>query len=85
MDQLDFSHKRRPVRASDALIVNVGLDDPEMAVLTGSVNSRTAPASAYEADELERMTRAFLEGSYETAGGDVIPAVHLTPDLVTCP
>ncbi|MEV8635108.1 hypothetical protein AB0395_25970 [Streptosporangium sp. NPDC051023] len=59
-DQLDFSHKPtlhgdfvdlRPVRASDALILNVGLDNPEVAALTGSVNSRTAPA--YEADELE--------------------------------
>lgn len=32
---------------------------------------------------LERMTRAFLEGPYETAGGDVVPAVHLIPQLVT--
>jgi 2-methylisocitrate lyase-like PEP mutase family enzyme len=34
---------------------------------------------------LERMTRAFLEGPYETAGGDVAPAVHLVRDLVTRP
>ena len=34
---------------------------------------------------LERMTRAFLEGPYETAGGDVVPAVHLIPHLVTRP
>ena len=32
---------------------------------------------------LERMTKAFLEGPYETAGGDVVPAVHLVPELVT--
>ncbi|GAA1280830.1 acetyltransferase [Planotetraspora silvatica] len=67
-DQLDFSHKPtlhgdlvdlRPVRAGDALILNVELDDPEVAVLTGSVNSRTAPAPAYEADELERIYQAW--------------------------
>jgi 2-methylisocitrate lyase-like PEP mutase family enzyme len=34
---------------------------------------------------LERMTRAFLEGPYETAGGDVVPAVHLVRNLVTRP
>jgi 2-methylisocitrate lyase-like PEP mutase family enzyme len=32
---------------------------------------------------LERMTKAFLEGPYETAGGDVIPAVRLIPKLAT--
>jgi 2-methylisocitrate lyase-like PEP mutase family enzyme len=34
---------------------------------------------------LERMTGAFLEGPYETAGGNVLPAVHLVPKLVTRP
>jgi 2-methylisocitrate lyase-like PEP mutase family enzyme len=34
---------------------------------------------------LERMTSTFLEGSYETAGGDVVPARHLVPNLVTRP
>ncbi|WP_031163803.1 hypothetical protein [Streptosporangium roseum] len=71
-DQLDFSPKPtlhgdfvdlRPVRAGDALILNVELDDPEVAVLTGSVNSRTAPAPAYEADELERIYQAWPQGS----------------------
>jgi hypothetical protein len=35
------------------------LDDPEVAVLTGSVNSRTAPDPTYEADELERIYQAW--------------------------
>jgi 2-methylisocitrate lyase-like PEP mutase family enzyme len=34
---------------------------------------------------LERMTRTFLEGPYETAGGDVVPAMHLVRKLVTRP
>jgi 2-methylisocitrate lyase-like PEP mutase family enzyme len=34
---------------------------------------------------LERTTRAFLEGPYETAGGDVDPAAHLIPNLATRP
>jgi 2-methylisocitrate lyase-like PEP mutase family enzyme len=34
---------------------------------------------------LERATRAFLEGPFETAGGDVVPAVHLVRDLATRP
>jgi 2-methylisocitrate lyase-like PEP mutase family enzyme len=34
---------------------------------------------------LERVTKAFLEGPYETAGGDVAPAVHLIRDLATHP
>lgn len=34
---------------------------------------------------LERTTRAFLEGPHETAGGDVVPAVHLVRDLTTRP
>jgi 2-methylisocitrate lyase-like PEP mutase family enzyme len=34
---------------------------------------------------LERTTKAFLEGSLETVGGDVEPAGHLIPDLVTRP
>jgi 2-methylisocitrate lyase-like PEP mutase family enzyme len=34
---------------------------------------------------LERMTRAFLEGPYETAGGDVVPAMQLVRKLVTRP
>ena len=34
---------------------------------------------------LERMTRAFLEGPPETAGGDVAPAIHLVPNLITRP
>jgi 2-methylisocitrate lyase-like PEP mutase family enzyme len=31
----------------------------------------------------ERMTRTYLTGPYETAGGDVDPAVHLVSHLVT--
>lgn len=34
---------------------------------------------------LERMTKAFLEGPYEAAGGDVVPARHLVRNLVTRP
>jgi 2-methylisocitrate lyase-like PEP mutase family enzyme len=34
---------------------------------------------------LERMAKAFLEGPYETAGGDVVPAVHLVRKLITRP
>lgn len=34
---------------------------------------------------LERMTKAFLEGPYETAGGDVLPAMHLVRGLATNP
>jgi 2-methylisocitrate lyase-like PEP mutase family enzyme len=34
---------------------------------------------------LERMTKAFLEGPYETAGGDVVPPMHLVPNLATRP
>jgi 2-methylisocitrate lyase-like PEP mutase family enzyme len=33
------------------------------------------------ASYLERMTRAFLDGPYETAGGDVVPAPHLLGEL----
>lgn len=32
---------------------------------------------------LERMTRTFLEGPYESAGGDVTPATHLVRKFVT--
>lgn len=34
---------------------------------------------------LERMTKAYLEGPYEAAGGDVAPAMHLLPNLATRP
>lgn len=34
---------------------------------------------------LERMASAFLTGPYETAGGDVVPAVHLVSSLITHP
>jgi 2-methylisocitrate lyase-like PEP mutase family enzyme len=33
------------------------------------------------ASYLERMTKAFLDGPYQTAGGDVVPALHLIGDL----
>ena len=32
---------------------------------------------------LERTAKAFLEGPYESAGGDVVPAAHLIRKLVT--
>ena len=32
---------------------------------------------------LERTTKSFVEGPYETVGGDVEPAVHLIPGMVT--
>jgi 2-methylisocitrate lyase-like PEP mutase family enzyme len=31
---------------------------------------------------LERMAKTFVEGPYETAGGDVVPAARLVPKLV---
>jgi 2-methylisocitrate lyase-like PEP mutase family enzyme len=47
--------------------------------------SQGAASFLLDVGYLERMTKAYLEGPYETAGGDVAPAVHLVPDLITRP
>ncbi len=45
--------------------------------------SQGAASFVLAAGFLERTTKAFLEGPHETVGGDVEPAAHLVPNLVT--
>lgn len=66
------------------VMVSPGL--PSIDDLAGAGVRRVSQGGAgflLAASYLERTTTAFLDGPYETAGGDVVPSVRLLPKLVT--
>ncbi|NYJ02252.1 RimJ/RimL family protein N-acetyltransferase [Nocardioides thalensis] len=69
----------RPIRGSEGVVLNHSLADAEVAVLTGSVNSRSAELVPLEAAELTRIYQAWAEATdrmvwavVDRATGDIV-------------